>query len=97
MVPLAFPPSADDDVLLKVQVRCRGCLAETFALAPVNRPPGGISAKRIFKKQRMFERMTFVWRELRTWRERLGKPRLRSGGRPTTDHHEACRGRKAAS
>lgn len=60
MVPLAFPPSADDDVLLKVHVRCRGCLAESYPLAPVGRPPGGISAKRIFKKQRMFERMTFV-------------------------------------
>ncbi len=60
MVPLAFPPSADDDVLLKVHVRCRGCLVEAYPLAPVGRPPGGISAKRIFKKQRMFERMAFV-------------------------------------
>ena len=60
MVPLAFPPSADDDVLLKVHVRCRACLMEAFPLAPVNRPPGGISAKLIFKRQRMFERMAFT-------------------------------------
>lgn len=60
MVPLAFPPSADDDVLLKVHVRCRACLAEAYPLAPVGRPPGGMSAKRIFKQRRMFERMVFA-------------------------------------
>ncbi len=60
MLRLAFPAGADDDVVLKVHVRCRSCHLEAYPLAPVNRPPASVSALAIFKKQRLFERMTFT-------------------------------------
>ena len=60
MLRLAFPADAEDDVILKVHVRCRGCHRESYPLAPVNRPPPGISAPANFKKRRLFERIEFT-------------------------------------
>ncbi len=57
---LAFPADAADDVVLKVHVRCRSCLREAYPLAPVNRPPPGISALAIFRRRRLFERIGFT-------------------------------------
>ena len=59
MLSLAFTAGAADDVLLKVHVRCRSCLSETYPLVPVNRPPAGVSARAIFVRQRLCERMAF--------------------------------------
>ena len=60
MLRLAFPAEADDDVVLKVHVRCRGCHREAYPLAPVNRPPPGVSALTNFRRRRLFERMAFT-------------------------------------
>ncbi|WP_131116691.1 hypothetical protein [Lichenihabitans psoromatis] len=48
-----------DSVLLRVDLRCCGCLKPAMRLASVDRPPGAMKASTLFKRRKLWTRMVF--------------------------------------